>query len=102
MKAQSLTVAILALGLVAGNVGLAEAAGSSRDSAGANNRESSGSQDNTGYLSGPRQPHTVTPGSELQPIWHGMSSTPSQRMTTPCKPDQLRLANGACHAVGPT
>ena len=105
MNVQSLTAAILALGLVAGSVATAGAANSdpSRDTtrAGSNGRESSGRADNPGYLRGPGTGQSATPAGELQPIWHGMGTTRGERMSTPCKPDQIRQANGGCRAIGP-
>jgi hypothetical protein len=125
MKVHVLTAAVLSLGVIAGTAAQAASAGGPRSSQttglqGGDNRSStstngpssSGKEDNPGYLTGPIWNSFFNSDYGMQPRTDGYRRMEPRSsygfggytapMRTPCKGDQLRHANGACHAIGPT
>jgi len=122
MKVPLLTATVLSLGIIAGSTAAQAASGrisqnpglqggDNNSSTSTKGTASSGKEDNPGYLTGPlgndvfnsdygMQP-TPYAYDRMQPRSYGFGGymTP---LRTPCKAGQLRHANGACHAIGPT
>jgi hypothetical protein len=130
MKVHLLTATVLSLGIIAGTPAAQAASarspqasqttgvqgGDNRSSTSTKGTSSSGKEDNPGYLTGPMWSSFFNSDEGMQPRadrYYGMQPRSygsrsygfggyTNRALTPCRGDQLRYVNGACHAIGPT